>query len=78
MLLLEEDKMPRYAEVDSNGLVVQMLDFSSPQVLEYLKTTKPTSLFVLTEYFGDAYLYKYVDGVIVYDPNGKPSPDYPQ
>jgi hypothetical protein len=55
-----------------------MLDFSSPQVLEYLKTTKPTSLFVLTEYFGDAYLYKYVDGVIVYDPNGKPSPDYPQ
>jgi hypothetical protein len=78
MLLLEGDKMPRYAEVDSNGLVVQMLDFSSPQVLEYLQTTKPTSLFVLTEYFGDAYLYKYVDGVIVYDPNGKPSPDYPQ
>jgi hypothetical protein len=70
--------MPKYAEVDPTGLVVQMLEFSDPKILEFLQTTKPGSLFIETEYFGDAYYYKYVNGEIVYDPNGKPSPNYPQ
>ena len=67
--------MSNYAEVNDKNVVVQIFQTTNLSLIENLKKLKPNFLFIETEFFGDAYLYKYVDGSIIFDPNGKPTPN---